>query len=393
MVRARLRGNGDGSVYRVETTGGPRWKMSVTQGGRRVYRTFAREADAKAALKLAQKAKDSGRPVAPKKHTMGELFDAWLAQLKEQTVPRRDGEKPERSYGTWRSYHSHVTQHIKPALGSIDCAKLSVKDVEDYLAGLSLSARTRQYHRSIIRRALNVGIRWEWLDRNVVEATEPMKLAKRRKPTISIADAEALLAALYNDSLYPMYQLALWAGLRAGEVAGVSWENVDLERGRLYVGKQVQRVDGRLQLVAPKTEASEDWVRLQSDVLEMLRERHAVARKPMAGLVFTTRSDQPYDPVYITHHFQAGLRKVGLPVIPFHYLRHYFVSFAPQLGTHVAVASKQARHASIKTTEDVYTGVLDEMTDEANTALERARENATAAFTAALPSGRRSSAA
>ncbi|MGI8552351.1 MAG: site-specific integrase, partial [Dehalococcoidia bacterium] len=242
-----------------------------------------------------------------------------------------------------------------------------MKHVDDYLAqqmvskradsqvGKALTPRTKQYHRAILRRALNVGIKWGWVSQNVVRATDAVAQVKRELPALSIADSESLMEAPKADTLADLYLVGLWTGLRVGEVAGIKWEDLDLDAGRRQVRRQVQRIEGVLQLVEPKTQASKAAIDLQPDVIEMFQRRAAAAIN-REWLVFVTKSGRPYDPVYITHRLQAALRKAGREPIPFHHLRHYFFSFLPQLGVHPAVAQRLARHASITTTKNVYTG-------------------------------------
>src|SRR5579883_1500004 len=130
--------NGEGSITKRQTKAGVRWQMAIyDRDGKRRFSYFKTEKEARAALKTAQKAKDAGQPVKPERHTMAELFDAWLASLKAQV------DRGERAFNTWREYESYVRQHLRPALGAIDCRRLTVKDVEDFLATRKLARKTR----------------------------------------------------------------------------------------------------------------------------------------------------------------------------------------------------------------------------------------------------------
>src|SRR5438874_5418823 len=103
---ARTRANGDGTVTKRNTRAGVRWQAAIFDTeGKRVYSYFKTEREARAALRTAQKAKDAGRPVKVERHTMGELFTAWLDGLKAQV------DRGERSLNTWRQYDSLVRTH------------------------------------------------------------------------------------------------------------------------------------------------------------------------------------------------------------------------------------------------------------------------------------------
>lgn len=348
----RVRGNGDGTVTKRTTKAGVRWQMAIYDAdGERKFRYFKTEREAKAALRAAQKAKDAGRPVKPERHSMAELFNAWLASLKAQV------DRGERAYNTWREYESYVRTHLQPALGNIDCRRLTVKDVEEFLAGLTLAPKTRANIRIALRRALNVALKWGWVDRNVVTLTDPIPVPHHDVPALSIMEAQRLLAALRGEPLWSVYMTALFTGLRAGELAGLAIEHLDLDAGTARICQQVQRVPREgLVLKGLKTQASNATIDLLPDVIAVLRE---VIGHRTSGLIWVTKSGRPYDPAYFTHRFQRSLGAARLPVIPLHFLRHYYVSFLPQLDVHVAVAQKLARHARASTTMGIYTSVED----------------------------------
>jgi len=350
---ARVRGNGDGTVTKRNTGAGLRWQMAIYDAdGKRVYAYFKTEREAKAALKAAQRNKDSGRPLIPERHTMSDLFDVWLAGLKGQV------ERGERAFNTWREYDSYVRIHLKPAVGTIDCRRFDVRDAETFLASLTLAAKTRRNIRIALRRALQVAFKWGWVDRNVVSLTDSIPLPPREAvPALTIADAQRLLAALSEDPLSSVYVTALFTGLRAGELAGLAIEHIDLDGATARICQQVQRIPRQgLVIKGLKTRASNATIDLLPDVVTALRK---VIGERSNGLVWVTKSERPYDPAYFTHHFQSSLRAAGLPVIPLHQLRHYFLSFLPLLDVHPSVARTLGRHASMSTTMNIYTSVED----------------------------------
>jgi len=360
----RMRGNGDGTVSKrctgecgrdtddrcVQHKG--KWQMAIHDiDGKRRFSYFSTERDAKAALRAAQKGRDAGQSVKPERHTMAELFDAWLDNLKAQV------DHGEKSLNTWRQYESVVRMHLKPDLGAVESRRLTVQQVEEYLAALSLSPKTRTAHRIALRRALNVARRWGWVDRNVVQDTEPIVLPKRDISALDHGAANKLLDTLRNDRLWTVYATALHTGLRAGELAGLTIEHVDLGVRTVRICQQVQRVPRLgLSIRGLKTSASNAVLPLSTEAATTLRE--AIGERT-SGFVWQTKSGRPYDPVYFTHKFQAALQAAGLPIVPFHRLRHYFVSLLPTLDVPVSSAQKLARHASSKTTLDVYTSVSD----------------------------------
>lgn len=348
----RRRPNGGGTVVRRDTRAGVRWDVQLhDENGKRIYRRFKTEREALAALKDAQRRKDAGLASMPERHTMAQLFDAWLGDLHERV------ERGERSLNTWREYESYVRQHMKPRLGAIDCRRLMVKDVESYLGTLNLAPKTRANHRIALRRALNVALKWGWVDQNVAGRTDPIPVNRREVAALSLADAQRLLDALKGDGLYSAFVVALYTGLRAGELAGLRVEDIDLAGATARVHQQVQPVRGQGLLVKPlKTHASAGRLDLIPEATVVLAD--AIGQR-IEGYVWESERGRPYWPTSLTHALTRALGRAGLPAMRLHDLRHYFVSFLPQLDVHPAVAQKLARHASIGTTMNIYTSVED----------------------------------
>jgi len=339
-------------------SGEARWEVQLTdENGKRAKRRFRSEREARAALDSARARRSGGLAVLPVHHTMGDLFTAWLDLFHQQV------ERGERSSGSLRQYEPAVA-HMRPVLGGIDCRKLSVKQIEDYLAALPLSAQTRSHHRAILRRVLNVGMKWGWVDQNVAVRTDPITVRQHELAALSLADAEALLDALKADRLYSAFVTALYTGLRAGELAGLRVEDIDLGAGVARVHQQVQpAAKGHgLADVPLKTHASASRLELIPAVVAVLTD--AIGERS-SGYVWESAPRRPYWPTSFTHAFTRALERAKLPHLRLHDLRHYFVSFLPQLDVHPAVAQKLARHASIGTTMNRYTSVEESLKKQA----------------------------
>jgi len=308
------RANGEGSIYRKDTSAGTRWEITVhDENGRRVFRRFPSEKEARATLKEAQRRKDQGRIVLPQRHTMAQLFERWLARLDEQV------EREERSLNTWREYESYVRVHMVAALGRIDCRRLTVQDVEGYLTALPLSAKTRSNHRIALRRALNVALKWGWVEQNVAGRTDPIPVQHREVKALSLGDAQKLLDGLKNDVLYGAFLIALYTGLRAGELAGLRVEDIDLDQAVAHVHQQVQPVHGHGLTVKPlKTWASVGRLDLIPEAVAVLAD---TIGDRTSGYVWKSESGRPYWPTSITHGLKRALLRAGLPTMRLHDLR------------------------------------------------------------------------
>jgi integrase len=337
-------------------------------GGKRVKRRFGTEREARSALDEARQRKQHGLDALPARHTMSDLFDGWLAQLRHRV------ERGECSPNTWSRREECTRNHLKPALGRIEVRRLTVQDIDHYLDSLDGAATTRASHRAFLRRCLNLAMKWGWVERNVAAHSQPVSTRPREVAALSLADARSLLAALEGSPLYSAFVTALFTGLRAGELAGLRIEDIDLDAGTARIHQQVRRnpISRGIELAPLKTYASAARIEIIPAVAAVLRDQ--IGHRTH-GFVWESDMDRPYWPTSLTHGFTDALERAGLPHIRLHDLRRYFISFLPQLNVHPAVAQKLARHATIATTMNVYTSVEDSLKTQAMDKLHEALSN------------------
>jgi integrase len=180
--------------------------------------------------------------------------------------------------------------HIIPHLGERRLDKIQVKEIRQWLNKLAitcqccaqgkdaarpegkrrccaigkccrnvLSVRSVYIARKTLRAALACAVDDETIGRN---PASKIKMARHREPprqSWTVDDARWFLETTWHagEALYAAFVLILVLGLRRGEVLGLTWDQVDFDRGELYVGEQLQRARGQLVLREVKTEASE----------------------------------------------------------------------------------------------------------------------------------------
>ncbi|MGA8017019.1 MAG: site-specific integrase, partial [Candidatus Dormiibacterota bacterium] len=196
------------------------------------------------------------------------------------------------------------------------------------------------------------------------------------------ARAAEILDAAAGTDLEAAISLALWAGLRQGELLGLRWSDVDLEDRRLSVQLSLHGRHGRWSLEATKTPKSRRSIGLPVPATQALaahRQRQLEQRLLLGGawdtrfgeLVFTDPLGRPLDGRNLTQRFQTLLRNAGLPRIRFHDLRHAAATLMLASGTDLKVVSEILGHSAIGTTANVYAGVLDELKADAAVRLAR----------------------
>ena len=183
-----------------------------------------------------------------------------------------------------------------------------------------------------------------------------------------------LLAAISGDRLEALITVAVALGLRQGEILGLRWQDIDLERRRLHVRFQLQRIDGTPQFTQPKSKKSRRTIILPAVVLESLirhRDRQqevravAGARWQEYDLVFPTTLGTPMEPSNLNHYFQKIAAVAGLPRRRFHDLRHTAATLLLIRKVHPRLVMAILGHSQIALTMNTYSHwIVDEMGQE-----------------------------
>ncbi|WP_440107488.1 site-specific integrase [Streptosporangium sp. H16] len=175
-----------------------------------------------------------------------------------------------------------------------------------------------------------------------------------------------VLKAAHEHRLSALYVLALCLGLRRGELLGLRWVDIDLDGAKLEVIQTLQRVEGRLQFVRPKTNDSERTVPLPSICVEALRahRKQQFAERSDRwddweehGLVFPSRRGTPMEPDNLRRSWGAIRKAAGLGDMRFHDLRHTCVTLLLNLGVPPQVVRDIVGHSDIEVTMTIYAHV------------------------------------
>lgn len=171
------------------------------------------------------------------------------------------------------------------------------------------------------------------------------------------------------------YKQTLTTGMRKGELLGLRWQDVHLERGAIQVTQALVKVRGRAVVQEPKTARARRMIELTPLAVEALRRHRArQAEERLAagpawrdhGLVFCKRDGTPLDPVNVYRRdFKRVLAKADLQGVRLHDLRHTHATLLLKSGANPKVVSDRLAHASAAFTMDVYSHVLPGLQREA----------------------------
>ena len=306
--------------------------------------------------------------------TLGEYLDRWLSDSVKGTV----------RVSTYERHEAITRLHIKPSIGRVGLKKLTPAHVrglysEKLDSGLA-PATVCKIH-STLHKALSQAVSDGTVPRNAAEVKAPRPTPEEMRP-LSEAEAQAFLEAAREsgDRFEALYVLAITTGMRRGELLALRWDDVDLERATLRVGRALVREGGRHTLGETKTRRGRRKVNLTPRTMnalkihrkEQLEEKlRCAALYQDNGLIFASGAGTAMNPEnLVKRSFKPLLKRAGLPEIRFHDLRHTCATMLLGRGVHPKFVQELLGHATIAMTLDTYSHYLPSMGDQAAGAME-----------------------
>jgi integrase len=189
--------------------------------------------------------------------------------------------------------------------------------------------------------------------------------------------AKLFLDAARGHRFYPLFALAIGSGMRQGELLGLQWSDLDLEKGAVTVSRSLAQIKGQFILKEPKSKRSRRTITLPRFVVNALRDHRQTILKEgnIAAPVFCTRTGnfiaksnlirQVHKPIVRRANERAveaaknqGTQPDLLPDIRFHDLRHTHATNLLAQGYAIKAVAQRLGHASIEITLRVYAHVL-----------------------------------
>jgi integrase len=275
-------------------------------------------------------------------------------------------------------YQELVSNQIVPHLGDKLLQKLTVQDIENWHGTLISSgrkdgkagvcARTISHCHRLLTRMLKEAQRFDLITKNAAVASESLPKVHQEEVQIVRQDQlPVLLEKIKGHKIEPIALLALFCGLRRGEILALRWGNVDLDRSVLRVRYSLEETRaGGLRFKTPKSRAGARDVTMPDIVVGALR-RHRIDQLELRAklglgrlsdddLVFHDQiSGRPIGPRHFSANvWPAAARSIGMPEITFHALRHTHASQLIAAGLDVVTISKRLGHSNPTITLSTY---------------------------------------
>jgi integrase len=343
---------------------------AVRGGTHKIERTFSSEREAKDWLVSQQASVLQGAWVDPRKaeRPFSEVVQAWRESWPGRLSPT-----------TERRYASILDNYLLPEFGKTPVGRVTHEAVQRYINRLAAEKDEdeKQSHApgtvrnvyAVLRTALAKGVRLGMLTTNPCLNID-LPRARREEMLFLTADEVRAVAEKIDPRYRVFIYTAAYTGMRAGELAGLQRQDVDLLRGVVHVRRALKDVNGHLELGPTKTHAQRT-IALPTFLREMLTDHLASETSGGTGpdaYVFTMKGGAPlrHGLVY-NRYFRravAGYTRRGVKVpgalspakhgLRFHDLRHTCAALSIAAGAHPKLIASRLGHSTIQITLDRY---------------------------------------
>jgi integrase len=333
-------------------------------GGKRVTKSFSTKREADTWLREMRSQIDVGLTTANHDILFSDFIRDWLVRKKAQLRPK-----------TLADYTHYCNEMIAPHLGMLKLREIKLHAVNNFYVALADEGRpvyVIRYTHRVLHSMFADAVRLGFIAANPAQYTDTPVVddAQDKMQIFSSAEYQLFIEACSHALYGVLYRLAIKTGMRQGELLGLTWKNIDLDRGEIRVIQQLSRFGQggqRLTFAPLKTKYSRRTIKIWGDLVELLRAYFLAQQKykQLMGtrwqendLVFTSSLGTPLDQRNMQRDFDKLLQTAGLSKIRFHDLRHNAASLMLGAKVSVVTVSRYLGHSSPRVTLEIYAHLI-----------------------------------
>ncbi len=367
----KRRGNNEGCI-RLRSDG-KTWEgiyTCIDKNGRTVRRSVygKSESEVKDKLILARADVITGENLDPDTITVEQWAKQWLDSFLLNT---RDS--------TRYQYEQYLRLYVYPIIGKTRLQKITkpmVQQIITKMLAAGRSPKTCKNVNGILHHMFDDAITSEYIKTNPAHKTKLPKVEKKDLVVLSGDKYIRFLEEISGKTFESIFYLAVFSGMREGEILGLTWDCVDFKKNKIIVKKQLKRdshigeVNSQYILADTKTGNHRTLV-LDKSVFDMLKkEKSKQAQnklklgsdyKNKLDLVFADEFGRFINGRTLLKAFKKRVEAIGLPEMRFHDLRHSFATQSFRNGDSVIEVQRNLGHTQASTTLNVYAHCTEEM--------------------------------
>ena len=298
--------------------------------------------------------------------TLGEWMDKWLDEYMIFTIKEN----------TIKGYRSQIDHQIKPFIGHKQLASLTTADIQKFYNKIKKEGRVhphpihghvlsdsmvRKIH-MMLHEAMEVAVRERYIVRNPTDNTTIPKKTTTEKQVLDDSQLNRFLEAIQGEPYWhDFFYVEVMTGLRRGEICGIKWSDIDFNEGTLCIKRSVSTKEGGgVSIGETKTDAGARTIIMPPSVATLLWKKRSDAINEWVFPHYTNPSD-PLHPSSAYKKLKTLLKRLELPLLRFHDLRHTFATQATDGGVDPKTLAGILGHTDASFTLDTYTHVTSDM--------------------------------
>lgn len=365
MARMKRNANGSGCI-RKRADG--RWEgiystAEVDGAGKYIKHSVYGKTQEEVRRKLTEitSSIDDGTYINPSQYKLNEWLESWLEIYVKPTV--KDF--------TYDSYSNICRRHIIPHIGRVKLRDLTTMQIQKFYNDLlqveKLSVKTVKNVHGVLHRSLEQAYLVGEIKQNPTNRCILPKASKPKIEPLEDEDISRFLDAIKGHKYESVYYLTLFAGLRQGEVLGLTWDCIDFENSTILINKQLKRNShhkGSIYHLDSTKNGKERYITVATSVMLMLsrqkkwQERCAEAAGEAWSnewnLVFTNEIGEHLKHPTVYNNYKRIVKDLGLENKRFHDLRHTYAVASLESGDDIKTLQENLGHATSSFTLDRY---------------------------------------
>lgn len=368
---ARKAADGAGSLRKKTVTRSGKqytfWEGRAVVGydpatGRPIRRSVSGKTQAEVRKKLSEilTAVDNGTYQEPMKLTVGDWVQEWLDTYAAHSV---------KEY-TLSTYRLIQKNHIKPRMGAMKLQAVRGNHIQKFyndLIAAGLTGKTVKNISAVLHKSLDRAVKLGYITANPCDAADLPKVKNKEIHPLSDAEIPLFLKAINDSPMRNAFAVALFSGVREGELLGLSWDRIDFDRQEITIAQQLQRSKEKgkgYRLLDTTKSGKPRTIKPPAVTFEYLKAERVrqKERQLQAGsawnhewnLVFTDATGKHYAIHSFYKEFKKVVEQIGRPDARPHDLRHTCATAAIAAGADIKSVQDLMGHTTAAFTLDKY---------------------------------------
>lgn len=281
------------------------------------------------------------RPTA----TFAQFSERWAASVLTQYKP-----------STQSTIRSQLRKYLVPFFGKGQMREMNPENVQEFVSKLKVSPKTARNLYVTLQMMWKSAKAWRYVGHEALDGAVLPRPRRVKRHFFSLEEIQRIVETA-PEPYRTFFWLAAETGMRAGELCGLTVEDLDFARGIVLVRQSVWR--GMIH--EPKTENGVRAFSLSPQLTEHLKQFLLGWRRNRGGLLFATRNETPWDAnLILKRKLKPLLESLGIADGGLHAFRHGNETLMDRVGAPLKLRIQRLGHSHPRFTLNVYTHVASE---------------------------------